>query len=255
MIGTSYANGVPRRVWMFWHQGWDKAPLVAQAARCSWERLSGWPVRALDAGSLAEVLPEEEVRRILSGSPEMETVSDLIRLALLMREGGVWADATTICARPLDDWLPEAMPSGFFAFDAPGPDRPLSNWFLAAKPRHPIIAVWRAAAIGYWTGREQHHNYFWMHGLFRDLLETDPDFREAWSSVPKISARHAFHFGPSNPRLLGPAPADIEQQIADPPAPVFKLTHKGTAIATEDSLFHAICRWALSEPAVPARAG
>lgn len=246
---------IPRVVWMLWLQGWDAAPPVAQAARRSWERLSGWEVRALDAGTLALHLPREEVKRSLGGGKETESVSDLIRIGLLHRHGGAWADATTVCARPLDQWLPEAGRSGFFAFAAPGGERPLSNWFLASAPGHEIVAGWRAASHGYWAGRERRHTYFWCHGLFSDLLELDPGFRAAWEAVPKVSARHPFHFGPGSARLLAPAPADLAAQLADPPAPVFKLTHKGMGDAREGSLFDALCRHARGEPLpAPARA-
>jgi hypothetical protein len=238
---------LPRVVWMLWLQGWDKAPPVALAARQSWERRSGWPVRALDASTVAEFLPPEEVRHIFQGGKETETLADLIRCGLLLRHGGVWADATTICASPLDAWLPEAARSGFFAFAAPGPDRALSNWFLASAPGNLILARWRAACLGYWSGRERRHTYFWMHGLFAELLELDPAFREAWEAVPKISARHRFHFGPSSAALLGPPSADLDEVLADPPVPVFKLSHKGTEGAGEDSLLHALCRFARGE--------
>ena len=66
--------------------------------------------------------------------------ADLARLDLLARHGGVWADATCFCVRPLDDWLLPCLPSGFFAFDRPGPDRLLSTWFLAAQPGNALVS-------------------------------------------------------------------------------------------------------------------
>ena len=236
---------LPRVVWMLWLQGWDAAPPVARAARASWERVSGWEVRALDATTLAEHLPRAEVEVILSGGKETESTSNLVRLGLLHRHGGVWADATTICARPLDDWLPEAAGSGFFAFAAPGGDRALSNWFLASSPGHRIVEQWRAASLGYWAGREARHVYFWCHGLFGQLLDLDLRFRADWEAVPRISARHRLHFGPGDTALLSPPPADLEELLARPPAPVFKLTHKGVADARPGSLFDVLVRRAL----------
>lgn len=235
---------LPRIVWMLWLQGWDKAPPVAQAARQSWERRSGWEVRALDADRLGEFLPRDEIEFILSGTKEMESISDLIRCGLLHRHGGVWADATAVCSRPLDDWLPTAAGSGFFAFADPGAGRALSNWFLASAPGHMIVDRWRTACLGYWSGRAQRHAYFWMHGLFAEQMALEPAFREAWSAVPKLSARHRFHFGPNSPALLAPPPDDLRAVLADPPVPVFKLSHKGMDGAGEGSLLAALCRFA-----------
>lgn len=94
----------------------------------------------------------------MAGTKEVESVSNLIRLELLCRHGGAWADATTVCARPLDEWLPQHSQSGFFAFAAPGGGRPLSTWFLAAtQPQDPVIAFWRAASRAYWMGRSSRH--------------------------------------------------------------------------------------------------
>ena len=42
--------------------------------------------------------------------------SDILRLYLLKKYGGVWVDATNLCRRPLDAWLPSAACEGFFAF-------------------------------------------------------------------------------------------------------------------------------------------
>ena len=36
----------------------------------------------------------------------------MIRLELLAEHGGVWADATMLCLRPLDSWIAHALPEG-----------------------------------------------------------------------------------------------------------------------------------------------
>ena len=60
--------------------------------------------------------------------------ANVLRMELLARHGGVWVDATCFCVRPLDEWLPAQMSSGFFAFARPARSRLLANWFLAARP-------------------------------------------------------------------------------------------------------------------------
>ena len=117
-----------KTVWMYWHQGWDDAPPIVQACRNSWERLNpGYEVRALDRHSMFEhvdlpagVGPDRD-------DLTLTKLSNVIRLRLLARHGGVWADATVLCAWPLDDWLPHRLGEGFFAFKEPGPGRMLST--------------------------------------------------------------------------------------------------------------------------------
>ena len=123
----------PRTIWILWFQGWDRAPEIVSACRRSWEDLNpGWDVRALSNAELPHLLGHDSPLRANAGAwftPQAH--SDLVRIDLLARYGGVLVDATALCAKPLDDWLPDVMGSGFFAFDAPAPDRMISSWFLA----------------------------------------------------------------------------------------------------------------------------
>ena len=105
------ARSCPRIVWMLWLQGWDQAPDVARAALASWlGRNPGWRVHAIDRAALDQFLPISVLAAIFGTPKEPEALSDQIRLELLARYGGVWVDATALCARPLDAWLPAAMP-------------------------------------------------------------------------------------------------------------------------------------------------
>lgn len=73
----------------------------------------------------------------------LATQSDMIRLQLLCKYGGVWADSTTLCIRPLDAWLCDCCQSGFFAFSNPGKDREMSNWFIASEKNNSLIEKMR----------------------------------------------------------------------------------------------------------------
>jgi Capsular polysaccharide synthesis protein len=240
------APALPKIIWMLWHQGWDQAPAIAHAARRSWAgRNPEWELRALDRTSLATFLPAATMEDIYGKPKEQESMANLVRMELLYRHGGVWADATTLCLRPLDDWLPAAMPRGFFAFDRPAENRMLATWFLASLPQNNLVGTWRNVMNAYWQGRDARHVYFWMHGLFAQCYENDPVFRAIWDGTPRLSARHPFHFGPDSPALLaaprGDLGVDLAALLANPPAPVFKLTHKFTTPPQPGSLFCQLC--------------
>ena len=179
----------------------------------------------------------------MSTSKEPEALSDQIRLELLNHHGGVWADATAMCATPLDDWLEDRMTNGFFAFSRPGQDRMISTWFLASHTGGYIVKRWRDAACAYWLGRNARDNYFWVHKLFEQVYEHDPKFRIIWEKTPQISAAHRFHFGPDSPELCGPAPDDLDDHLRAPPAPVFKLTHKFERHPDRETLFERLCNF------------
>lgn len=179
-------------------------------------------------------------------------------------------------------------PQRFFAYDKPGPDRPISSWFLAAGKECRIVDLWHSAVLhllaktqayarfgwvsdnkeknwllntlsrlcmGYLLRRYNYghlvvtssndpedDNYFWFHYLFGRLLEQNNEFRQLWTSTPKISAD-----GPQLLRrggLLKPATDRTELLIREKASNVHKLTHRlalpddiaGTVL---DSLYHS----------------
>ncbi len=96
---------VPRKIWIYWHQGMSEAPFVVRKCIESWVKENpGWEVNFLDKDNLGEyvVLNLREEKLVNLPLPHQ---SDLVRLQLLSKYGGVWADATTLCMRPLDDWI------------------------------------------------------------------------------------------------------------------------------------------------------
>ena len=241
---------LPKIIWLLWLQGWEEAPPVAQACLTSWRRLNpGWDVRAIDGPGAAAHLDTPTFERIAAVPKEPEAFSDQIRIELLHAHGGVWADATAMCAVPLEQWLPQRMPAGFFAFERPTPDRMIASWFLAASTGSNVVAKWRAEVVAYWTGRQYRDDYFWFHKLFAAAYDGDERVRAEWDATPKLPAWHAFHFAPEDRRLTAPATPEHIAALARPPSPVFKLTHKLSASAGPDSLLELLCDFGLGHAA------
>jgi len=217
-----------KTIWMYWRQGWEMAPPLVRACAESWRRLNpAWRVTTLTAQALRED-PElvGKMPAVAGKALPDEALSDVIRLHLLDRHGGIWADATTYCMKPLDDWIPEVLSSGFFAFDRPGPWRMLSTWFLAADAPCPIVHLWRLAADRYWTGRDERDNYFWAHILFAQAYEQDAQVRALWDATPKISADGPHCAIPYAETLLGPPSEQMIEVVRAARWPMLKLTHK-----------------------------
>jgi len=125
---------------MYWGQGWLNAPDLVLRCRHSWEQQnSDYKVIALDSDSLSEYIKESSLIELNRADISIATLSDIIRLELLLKYGGVWTDATVMCSKPLSQWLPDYYSSGFFAFRNPGSDRLSSNWFLASEADNIIL--------------------------------------------------------------------------------------------------------------------
>ncbi len=218
-----------RTIWTLWHQGFAEAPPLVQACLESWRRFNpGWRVVALDRHSLPEYFDIAEVIDPTRRDLDLTKISNLTRLCLLRRHGGVWADATVFCLRPLDDWLDAAYAAGFFAFRNPAKDRMLATWLIASEPDNPLLVALQAAFVDFVNQRHfanqdtafgryvvkrltpvlnqnvrrtrvwlnplvqrllRAYPYFFFHYLFNKLILTDPELRDLWERVGAIEAR------------------------------------------------------------------
>jgi len=244
---------LPKKIWFLWLQGLDEAPIEVKKCYESWVRNNhGWQVIFIDKQTITEYvhLPGWDIEEYVA--------SELLRLNLLARYGGVWADATCYCVKPLDEWLPGYMNAGFFAFNRPGPDRMLSSWFMASYPQNPIITAFQKSVNEFWgenTGIRlientrwkflyKHlqrlnpqiwfssfftkilkvHPYFWFHYTFENVYLKFPSVKKTWDSVPKFSADipHKLLFA----GLFNPVTEELRSEIDQKTTPVYKLTWK-----------------------------
>lgn len=176
-------------IWTCWFQGRHAAPEVVRKCIDSWEAENpGWELRCLDAHTVTHYVDLSAHVDLERQTITAASLSDILRLLLLNEYGGVWVDATTYCNAPLDDWLPFAAQTGFFAFARPAEDREIATWFVAARPGNELLAKWAARAMAYWQGRESTRDYFWVHHQFGELCAVDRDAFRAWHNMPRISA-------------------------------------------------------------------
>jgi len=180
-------TALPRLIHIYWEQGFDKAPDIVARSVASWTAMNpDWEVKLWTGRPFGEFVVPTDMT--------ITSYSNLVRWKLLREEGGVWADATTVCRVPLNDWLPMVMSHcDFFAFSKPGPDRPLASWFLAARPGNFIVIQMLAVARKFWRNQNRMTRvYHWTHYTFDWLLRTSPAFARAWAETPQISAAPSF---------------------------------------------------------------
>jgi hypothetical protein len=129
-----------KTIWSYWQQGVDVAPQLVQACWSSWRRRNpDYEVICLDSNTLSEYTDCADEFDMTRRDIPVEKFSNIVRLSLLRKYGGVWADATVYCSAPLESWLADYYTSKFFAFRQPGPDRMFSSWFIAAESDNLIL--------------------------------------------------------------------------------------------------------------------
>lgn len=182
---------INKTIWILWLQGWDTAPWLPQQVVQSWKvQNPGWNVVLVSEMNLKEYVTDIDYMYKDSISPQAK--SDIVRLALLNKHGGVWADATLICLQPLDSWIEDSIQaSNFWMYHGAGGGMDImegpASWFIVSKQASYIINKWKLACDNYWKERSSTDNYFWMDSLFRGLYNEDSEFKRQWSMVPYIS--------------------------------------------------------------------
>lgn len=247
-------NNLPEIIWFLWLQGLDNAPLVVGKCYDSWLKHNpNWQLILLDENNIADHIDLKRNNGVTD-----QAFSDILRINILAKHGGVWVDATCFCTNPLDEWLPGHMATGFFAFERPGPDRMISSWFMAAAKYNYIIATYKNKVNAYWAENPgmtffessrwyflnkrlqrcgpqvwfshlvykvlKVYPYFWFHYLFEHIYLRDSQFRAMWDDTPKLSAD-----GPHKLQFMGlfnQLNEIAKDEVDNKKSPVYKLTWK-----------------------------
>ena len=253
---------IPNHLFILWLQGWHRAPKIVQHCRRSWEHHNpSWKIHILSRDNLADYLDITEFEGTFDALTPQAT-SDIIRIHLLHKYGGVWADATCFCCKPLNEWLHHHTDSGYFAFSRPKKNRIISSWFLAARSDSYIVNLLHQETRKYWLKNPMlkplrsrkslvrflrmsrihalletyphlwHHPlvvnglkvfpYCWFHYLFEHCYRKDTEFRSLWNATNKIDAQKPHRI--QRMGMLTHPTDDIKKEIETHQTPVYKLS-------------------------------
>jgi len=94
-------------LWSCWWQGEENAPDIVKACWRSWDKyaLSGIKRVVITKENFREYIeiPEHVLRKVEEGKILLAHLSDIIRVTLLYRYGGIWLDSTVL----LTDYMPD----------------------------------------------------------------------------------------------------------------------------------------------------
>lgn len=222
-------SALTKVIWIYWHQGIHNAPELVKKCIYSWQFWQPtYKIHILDKNSVKEyiriegLIPKSRIDKMTLASR-----SDVLRIHLLDKYGGIWVDATVMCLKPLEEWIqPYLSSSGFFAFHQPGPDRMVSSWFLVSKSGGHITKQWASEVRDFWSGWKFRRKYYWFHYLFNALYESDREVRKEWDATRKFSADGPHFFVPFRKRFFDLASTENIGSFKELDLPVVKLTYK-----------------------------
>ena len=172
-------------VWLCWFQGIENAPKVIQdcyASICYWLHDKKIIVITSENYEKYTDFPEHIIKKWKSGIITDTHFSDLLRIELLIRYGGLWLDATTFLTGPLPEYITR---NDFFVYRNGWMDMEMINmasWLIYSKYTNNVMLLeTREFLYDYWKKYNYLKNYFLLHMFFR--IVTDKHKKE-WSEVP-----------------------------------------------------------------------
>ena len=182
---------------MCWFQGEGiKIPPLNRACIERWKRLNpDWNVNILCNSTIGNYVPE--YFEIIKDSPHHKPParSDLLRILLLSKYGGVWADASLYPVLPLSDFYYDVVnETKFFTYrfnprsiDKTKGDRETVSWFLcASKPNHYLIESWKEKTIEHFKYKQW--KFYQFHETLCYLYDEDEKVKHIIDNMVQLDA-------------------------------------------------------------------
>ncbi|RYP07128.1 hypothetical protein DL765_009258 [Monosporascus sp. GIB2] len=162
-----------KNIWFFWHSGYINMHPYAKRNVRSWHRRfskAGWTVRVVDRlpGSPLNVanfldisdpdtFPRSFREGTITGDYALQHTSDLVRLPLLLKYGGVYADVGMMQIGDLDRMWSETVGNSssrfeILSYNIGGVEgRSLTNYFLASGRNNPMFERCHRLLLALWA--------------------------------------------------------------------------------------------------------
>lgn len=180
------------KVWICWFQGMEQAPeLVKKCYRSVRDNMPNKEIILITSDNLKQYVqfPEYIIDKWEKGQITHTHMTDLLRLELLIRYGGLWLDATVFCS---GNNIPDYMTDSdlfFFQCLKPGRDGHThinSSWLISAKTNNKILMAVRDLCYEYWKKHNSLIDYFLLHDFMAIVLEYYPE--DCLKIVPRDNA-------------------------------------------------------------------
>lgn len=238
--GKPRESAVSRIIWSAWLQGLDNAPEMVNVCLESHQKhLPGYEFRVLDMDNYRQwvELPEWVEEKYARGMIPAALFSDVLRVAVLKRYGGVWMDASVLCTgfdnQQLQKQWTEVENSRFavFRYYRKGDRYPsgLSNWFIAATPDNIVLTSVYDMLTAYWRDYDCTIDYYMMHLFISCALKAFPEMERG---MPKLNSRYSFFLGDALSRTYS---QEAWQELVDHVA-IHKLNYRKADEARKNPL-------------------
>lgn len=193
-----YKMEFSNKVWICWFQGEEHAPeLIKTCIQSMRNQLQGREIIVLTEKNISDYteIPGYIIEKYKKGWISRAHYSDILRIDLLCRHGGLWVDATVLNTGGDFSNLEVSL----FVYKSLNLSRKdsqaivASSWLISSYSNHPILLYTRKLLWAYWRRKNSLCNYFLFHICFTIATERYPI---EWSAVPTFNnhSPHILHF-------------------------------------------------------------
>lgn len=143
----SNTNYIPKIIWVYWDST-TRPSVVDYCIKKMYKLNPTWKINVLNKNNIKQYI-DFDIFRLKHATTPMR-ISDLIRLEILKKFGGVWCDASIILTKSLD-WLHKIQDKegcnfiGYYidSFTTNNDFPVIENWFIACTKNNKFIEKWR----------------------------------------------------------------------------------------------------------------
>lgn len=135
---------IPRRIWTFWDS--EEIPEFIQRCIQTWrDKNPNYEVIVLGPHNLDDYLSDYELQKINTWKYNdcVQKYSDLIRLSILPKYGGIWLDASIVCYENFDWVQNEGADCLLYSIPELSKVPLIESWFIACTQNNDYVKRWR----------------------------------------------------------------------------------------------------------------
>lgn len=182
----SLVHECSNKVWICWFQGLEKAPvLVKKCYESVKKNLTDREIIFITSENMGQYVqfPDFILEKWKDGIISHTHMTDLLRLELLIKYGGMWLDATVFCS---GGNIPKYFfDSDLFLFQCLKPGRDghsliNSTWLISAKTNNRILMAVQRLCYAYWKDSTNMDDYYLLHFFIAIAAER---YKEEWNKI------------------------------------------------------------------------
>ena len=194
-------HNVPNIVWLWWEQGWNTAPFITNYAVHSFHHFNpGYDIRLVSQNNIRDYLGDDW--NWIKRKQPLNWRSEFVRILLLKKFGGVYADANCFCCVNLDNFMGDINFDRFWGFNIKEfrqsqamykvkDERALSSWFYISSKGNDLVTEFADRFVHNGHKTDTNPEYFSHNHLLNRLVEGRENFKVWYRAMTKLSGFHA----------------------------------------------------------------